>query len=326
MNGAFVEAAADMIRAADSHGRPVTASLAGINDWPTLSSSSIDFIQVHPYANTTGDLDNLILSVVRARRTQYGKPVFIGESGLDSRAPIDFNTLTLSPRAPVAINQAIWATAVSGAMVGRMLWFEDGYDQYHQYPDGSRLDLRTQYRDASAPVASFLAGVDYSGFEPISVVLGNDLAGAALGNTDVILVWVRDAQSSGPDWPSRPLNGQTVTVAAPGQSNDWLVTFYETTTGDVLQSASTTQQANGDIDIALPDFSGSIAFQIQPAPPPVDADFDGNGLVDFGDFLRFAASFGKMLGDDGYLAAHDLSGNEIIDFPDFLLFASAFGK
>ena len=49
-----------------------------------------------------------------------------------------------------------------------------------------------------------------------------------------------------------------------------MVTFYSTTTGDVLQSANTTQQANGDIDVALPEFSGSIAFQIHPvdATPP----------------------------------------------------------
>ena len=76
-----------------------------------------------------------------------------------------------------------------------------------------------------------------------------------------------DANAVDPYWPSRLLSGQTVTVTAPGQSPDWLVTFYDTTTGGVLQSVYTTQQANGDISVALPDFSGSIAFQIHPAPP-----------------------------------------------------------
>ena len=312
----FVEVAASIIRNSDSQNRPVTASLAGVNDWPMLSNSSIDFIQVHPYANQTGDLDDLILSVVRERRALYGKPVFIGESGLDSRAPIDFNTLTLSPQAPVAINQAIWATAVSGAMVGRMLWFEDGYDQFHLYPDSTRLDLRTQYKDASAPVASFVAGVDYSGFEPITVVLGNSLMGAALGNTVDILGWVRDVQSAAPNWPSQLLSGQTVTVAAPGQSNEWLVTFYDTAFGGVLQTALTSQQGNGDIIVALPDFSGSIAFQIHPRQP---ADFDGDGQVGFSDFILFAGAFGSAN------AAFDLDGDGSVGFADFILFAAAFG-
>ena len=319
----FVEAAAAVIRAADSQGRPVTASLAGVNDWAALSNSSIEFIQVHPYANATGDLDDLILSVVLQRRTQYGKPVFIGESGLDSRRPIEFNTLTLSPQAPVGINHSIWASAVSGAMVGRMLWFEDGYDQFQVYVDSTRLDLRSQYKDASAPVARFVAGVDYSDFESIDVVSGNDLTGAALGNAVIVLAWVRDVQSAAPDWPSRSLSGQSVTVAVPGQSDDLLVTFYDTMTGEVLQSESPTREANGDVDVALPDFSGSIAFQIHPRQP---ADFDGDGQVGFGDFLVFAASFGESLGDDGYVAAYDLDGNDAIDFPDFIRFAAAFGS
>lgn len=238
---AFVEAAADTIRATDSQGRPVTASLAGINDWPALSNSSIDFIQVHPYADATGNLHGLILSVVRERRTEYGKPVFIGESGLDSRAPVDFSTLALAARASVGINHAIWASAVSGAMVGRMLWFEDGHDQYHQNADGTTLDLRTHYKDVSAPVARFVAGVDYSGFEPIDVGFGSDLTGAAIGNAALVLAWVRDVQSAAPDWPDRLLSGKSVAVPGQGQS-EWQVTFYDTMTGDVLESATPTRR------------------------------------------------------------------------------------
>ena len=89
----------------------------------------MDFIQIHPYAGNApyfGNLDQFILDSVRELRTTYNKPVFIGESGLDTLLPSDpANSLTLEPEAPVGINQAIWAAAVSGAMTGRMLWFED---------------------------------------------------------------------------------------------------------------------------------------------------------------------------------------------------------
>ena len=87
---AFVEAAASIIRAADPLRRPVTASQAGTNEWPDLlRSDALDFIEVHPYAGGTfaGQLDELILSSVRSRLKRYGKPVLIGECGLDSAAP-----------------------------------------------------------------------------------------------------------------------------------------------------------------------------------------------------------------------------------------------
>ena len=288
----LAEAAAARVHAADSQGRPVSVSQAGglfsyfANHWPTLATSSVEFVQIHPYAGNApyfGNLDKLIIDSVRELRATYNKPVFIGEGGLDNLFPVDpANSLTVAPRASVGINQAIWAAAVSGAMNGRALWFEDGYDHNHDlcayaqfsaYPEcvdddpATVLLLRTVYANASAPVASFLAGVDYSGFAPIRAVLGDDLVGAALGNTAVILGWVRDVVSAAPNWPSRLLSGQTVRVLAPGQSPDWLVTFYDTTTGGVLQSVYTTQQRNGNIIVALPDFSGSIAFQIRPASP-----------------------------------------------------------
>ncbi len=56
------------------------------------------------------------------------------------------------------------------------------------------------------------------------------------------------------------------------------------------------------------------------------ADFDGNGSVDFTDFLAFAQGFGKSAGQDDFNAKLDLDGNGTIDFSDFLLFVNAFGK
>lgn len=56
------------------------------------------------------------------------------------------------------------------------------------------------------------------------------------------------------------------------------------------------------------------------------ADFDGNGAVDFTDFLTFAQGFGKSSGQDGFNEKLDLDGNGTIDFSDFLLFVNAFGK
>ena len=54
-------------------------------------------------------------------------------------------------------------------------------------------------------------------------------------------------------------------------------------------------------------------------------DFNGDGAVDFPDFLLFVAQFGKSQGDAGYDARYDLDGDGTIGFSDFLIFANQFG-
>ena len=51
-----------------------------------------------------------------------------------------------------------------------------------------------------------------------------------------------------------------------------------------------------------------------------NADFDANGIVDFGDFILFAQAFGSNQ------SSFDLNGSGSVDFPDFILFAKQFGE
>jgi len=54
------------------------------------------------------------------------------------------------------------------------------------------------------------------------------------------------------------------------------------------------------------------------------ADFNGDGVVNFSDFIIFASGFGRRQPDLEYNALLDLNGDGEIGFSDFLLFASAF--
>jgi len=86
----LVRKAAAVVRSSDPRRRPVIASLSGVLEWPKLfSSDALDIIQAHPYANGSprlkNQLDELIFETVRGRLKTYGKPVMIGESGLDWR-------------------------------------------------------------------------------------------------------------------------------------------------------------------------------------------------------------------------------------------------
>lgn len=56
------------------------------------------------------------------------------------------------------------------------------------------------------------------------------------------------------------------------------------------------------------------------------ADFDENGVVDFGDLLLFASAFGSRSGGATYDAKYDLDSDGRINFEDFLLFVQEYAS
>jgi hypothetical protein len=251
----FTERAAAVIREADPWKRPVTASQSGVGEWPKLvKSNALDFIEIHPYADGAfgGRLDELILSTVHERLMKYGKPVLIGESGLNSSPP--HGTLEMAPRAEIGVRHAIWAALVSGAMNGRALWWQDGYDQFE------KAELCSHYQQTAASAAAFVHGIDYTGFAPVPCVLSNEMKGAVIGNDIERLGWFRDAHCDPPDWPTKPLSGQTVTVDAPGDS--WQVGFFDPITGK-LTGEVRLDVHNRSLKVVLPEFQGSIAVRLK---------------------------------------------------------------
>ena len=54
-------------------------------------------------------------------------------------------------------------------------------------------------------------------------------------------------------------------------------------------------------------------------------DWDGDGAVGFGDFVKFTAKFGFSRGTVGYDPRFDLDRDGAVGFSDFLIFANAFG-
>lgn len=64
-----------------------------------------------------------------------------------------------------------------------------------------------------------------------------------------------------------------------------------------------------------------VELQFQALTP----DFNGDGVVNFADFLAFVGQFGTRQGDGRYDAKYDLDSDGAIGFGDFLIFSS-FGK
>ena len=68
----------------------------------------------------------------------------------------------------------------------------------------------------------------------------------------------------------------------------------------------------------------TISVSIQ--EPRKVGDFDGDGKVEFSDFIAFAAQFGKTETDPAWERQFDLDDDGEIGFSDFLAFATNFGK
>jgi hypothetical protein len=213
----------------------------------------VDIVQTHPYGEHPrylGNLSEMIVDSVRDRLRKYGKPVLIGECGLDARPPA--TTITLAERAPIGIRHALWASVVSGAMNGRMLWWEDGYDKYEH------ADIAGRYEDAAAPMARFVKGISFNDLKPAQVVHSKNLKGAALASNKLIVGWFRDAHCSPPDWAVRRLSAESITLPK-ADGKRWRVQFYDIRTGKPMGAVILVDRLDGLV-IALPEFSESVAL------------------------------------------------------------------
>ena len=80
----------------------------------------------------------------------------------------------------------------------------------------------------------------------------------------------------------------------------------------------------GELVINTVAFSNPPGGDSGDSPVTVQADFDGNGTVDFDDLFLFADAFGQpALGD---VARFDLDASSIVDLADFSLFSDEFGR
>ena len=77
------------------------------------------------------------------------------------------------------------------------------------------------------------------------------------------------------------------------------------------------------VEVTVAGLEQSLTFVVKALPTP---DFDGDGVVGFGDFVQFAPLFGIGQDEAGFDPRYDLDEDGRIGFGDFVIFAKAFGK
>ena len=99
---------------------------------------------------------------------------------------------------------------------------------------------------------------------------------------------------------------------------------FRTTTAfsgtETSAGACRTRSGSGQIESVTIDLR--VALELQVLTP----DFNGDGVVNFADFLVLTNLFGAYQGDGRYEAKYDLDSDGTIGFGDFLIFSSSFDK
>ena len=73
-------------------------------------------------------------------------------------------------------------------------------------------------------------------------------------------------------------------------------------------------------------FTEIIRFEVTDTPFTASSDFDGDGQVEFEDFLAFVHAFGTHSGQENFDPKFDLDSNGEVGFSDFLIFVNSYGK
>ena len=229
------------------------------------------------------------------------------------------NYLTFSPDGEVLASGGPEGTVIlRNAATGKV---------YERLPNPGSISSLAYWRDGSALAASTYNGRievwDTSKWvrrrpEQVTVVEGDGQQGAAGSALAApFVVSVRDEH--GDPFPDMPVlfavteGGGTVSATA----------VRADTSGNAATTLTLGPAAGMNTVVARAVDLAPAVFTARAFGSP---DVNGDGQVDFNDFVVFAQKFGTSRGDDGYDVSCDLDSDGIVGFSDFLIFAGAFGQ
>ena len=147
------------LKAIDVNKHLVTTSYSdAAYDPATWNLPNIDFTQTHDYSSVP-NLEGTLSAFNTSYLSSYKKPTLNGEFGLGP----DGSVLSTDDASGVHIHNAIWATALSGALGSAMTWWWDSYIEpknlyYHYKPLSPFLNALHLKDDNYKPAAASVSG------------------------------------------------------------------------------------------------------------------------------------------------------------------------
>ena len=216
-------------------------------------------------------------------------------------------------RNPLEGIQVTFAITAGGGMLSVEIgWTDENGRVSTTLTLGSRSGMNT--------VTATVAGLEPEVFTAVGVGVPRNLTifsgkdqtgsvGATLSEPFVVLVL---------DMYKAPVPGVAVTFEV--VSGEGTLSTQTANTDSNGRAATTltlgSQPGQNDVQVTVEGLRPETFTAFAQATP----DFDGSGVVDFGDFFLFADAFGST--DSRF----DLDGSGVVDFGDFFLFADAFGQ
>ena len=249
---------------------------------------------------TTSDVTNVAFTVSASMNVADGTN--IGATDMITAAPLSFNTTPPPPPSPpfslsldgdsATGDQAVKEVEVSPGAVATIQVFGKGIR------NATGVSVRFEYDSAQ---------VTYEGFD----------AGGILPNARGIPVHSRNPTA---------VEISLVSFGGQATADSGLVGNIRFRTMSAF-SSTTLRLVRADLGRGTQTERVTFAdTQITLQPAALTPDFNGDGRVNFADFLLFTAQFGLRRGDAGYEARFDLDGDGTIGFGDFLIFGRAFGR
>lgn len=257
---------AQYIQSIDPFDHPITTSFAyNSNQWSEIwNLDEIGIVELHGYV---GRVPNDQVNDIRTAR-QYNKPIIYGEGNInglpDGKPSKDLRFASLFPKEKAGINKwgdlqgqslhdQVWGTVVYENCA--MSWWWDGWI----HPNNLYRRIR--------PAADFVEGEDWAPYQlaPVQSTVtsgqsGVEVFGSASANGGML--WIR--------YQSGTLNNLRLRLPQITAS-ELDVEFWDTGTGQVLASGSTSGGNNWELNV--PPFTRDIAVKIkgnEPATPRVN--------------------------------------------------------
>ena len=238
---------------------------------------NIDLVQVHDYGSLSGR-DERFRGYAEDLNATYGKPVIIGEFGLNGEPENAFDPTTSGLAADriahlvqaTHLHNSMWASAMSAS--GAMSWWWGSYIRDNASQHRTPPDFPANERH-NPPLRDFFAGEDLAGMSLETSTITTPAAVVALGmdNGSEGFAWIRDAQNEygsgvGPgDIAGRTMSGVSVALAGFADGS-YRIEIHDPWGVAPMDDSLTAIATGGTLTVPLPDFTRDVAIKIEPSP------------------------------------------------------------